>query len=863
MTLTLVPDPLDIFAELLDPSRTWWSPQPKQQKASDLARLVDELLYGGAAGGGKAGRCPDRSSPSYDEALETHVLTPKGFVAMQDVKVGQQVCNPDGTVARVLAVHERGRLDFFTVTLADGSKVEATADHLWVASTPGVRKRRRATAPSLPAGLRPEDEWNLRVAQRCRVATTTDLLEATLDRDADVAAGGRGHGAQVPLTAPVAMTGARGRWPTLPAYTIGVLLGDGSIGGAAALFGVNDPEIADQVRAEVEPLGLRVTERSRRSPEYVNYAIVGRPGARKDSPPDLLRRDGLLGKRAWEKAVPRRLMVAPVEDRRGVLQGLMDTDGHMDERGHVEFTSCSEQLALDVQYLARSLGARATLTSKPDTWYRDGEGEKVECRPVWRVYVQGPRLDLFFRLPRKAGRARPFNGGDVWPSNRVVSVVPSGTDRARCITVDNPNGLYVTDDFVVTHNSIWLVNHAFEEMERNPGNRGVIFRRVFPSLTRTVVPRVKAMCAELLPDGRPRARYNANDHSAVFPNGSTLELASLERSDTVFKYSGAEYGFIGWEELTEFLESQYLFLLTRLRAPVDGVRPHMASTTNPGGVGHVWVKRRFVKPKPVDLPAGAPMPTPMQVWRPVPTVEQPEPLSRAFVPATLDDNPALTMRDPGYLARLRANTNRALRKALESGDWDAIDAVEGALWEQSWFDAGRVDQPSSSRRRLLAIDTSDGEADGDGYGVCVASLGNDGRAYVEFCEEWTGHPNELVDRSVALAGQTGCDLIVVEKNHGGKWVPALFGARHRNVTVKTVWASEGKRTRAEPVAGLFEPQDGQEARAVLVGHHPDLEAECTTFTGRVGEASPNRLDAMVWAVTKLMLEETRTMRFVA
>lgn len=411
--------------------------------------------------------------------------------------------------------------------------------------------------------------------------------------------------------------------------------------------------------------------------------------------------------------------------------------------------------------------------------------------------------------------------------------------------------------------SIWLVNHGFDEMERHPGNRGVIFRRVFPSLARTVVPRVKAMCAELLPDGRPRARYNANDHCAVFPNGSVLELASLERSDSVFRYSGAEYGFIGWEELTEFLESQYLFLLGRLRAPVDGVRPHVAATTNPGGVGHKWVKRRFVKPDAVDIEPGQARPEPFRPWRPAATVEQPDPLSRAFVPATLEDNPALTSRDPGYRARLRANTNRALRKALESGDWDAIDAIEGALWEQPWFDAGRVDHQPTGRRRVLAIDTSDGEEDGDGYGVCVASLGMDGRCYIEFCDEWTGSVNELVDKSVELARDTGCDLIVAERNHGGKWVPALFQARHRNVTVKTVWASEGKRTRAEPVAGLFEPVGGNVPRALLVGYHPDLEAECTTFTGRAGEPSPNRLDAMVWAVTKLMLEETRTMRFVA
>ena len=84
-----------------------------------------------------------------------------------------------------------------------------------------------------------------------------------------------------------------------------------------------------------------------------------------------------------------------------------------------------------------------------------------------------------------------------------------------------------------------------------------------------------------------------------------LELGSLQYADSVTNYQGAEYGVIGFEEITKFLESQFDFMKSRLRDPVDGPRPHLVSTTNPNGVDHAWVKRRYVKPKLEDVAQGS------------------------------------------------------------------------------------------------------------------------------------------------------------------------------------------------------------------------------------------------------------------
>jgi hypothetical protein len=398
----------------------------------------------------------------------------------------------------------------------------------------------------------------------------------------------------------------------------------------------------------------------------------------------------------------------------------------------------------------------------------------------------------------------------------------------------------------------WLIAYMGEEMERHPGNRGVIFRRVYPSLSRSVIPRAKDMYAG-------RARWNGNDSTFTWPNGSVLQMSHLQYLDSVRDHQGAEYGVIGFEEITEFLKKQYEFMLSRLRAPADGIRPHAIATTNPGGIGHAWVKRHWIAPKAEDLEEGRERPQPFEVWKPAPTTDVPEPGSRVFIPSTIKDNPALERRDPGYKARLRAAiTDRGLRQALEDGDWDAIDAVEGALWQQSWLDGGRVSRlrPIDINRTVVALDPSDGDAKtSDEFGVTVASLRNDGVGVVRYSGGWFGSPQDLAKRAVKVYHDFQADVLVVERNHGGKWLPTVLRGVDQYANIQVVWASQGKKTRAEPVAALFQPDKDHRLlyRAVLLGYHEELEQELTHYTGAPGDVSPNRLDATVWALHALLL----------
>ena len=205
-----------------------------------------------------------------------------------------------------------------------------------------------------------------------------------------------------------------------------------------------------------------------------------------------------------------------------------------------------------------------------------------------------------------------------------------------------------------------------------PGSASIVFRRSFPDLSRAggMIP------GFLLEMPKGLGVYNATDHRWTLRNGSTIELAHLSRDADVTKYQGAEYQLIVLDEATHFTEYQYRYLMTRLRASgavrdrlkAKRLRPRIVLTANPGGVGHGWVKGRFVDPAPPEV-----------TWRPRATLEDPKPGTRVFIPARVTDNPHI---DETYIDRLN-NLDEAERRALRDGDWDVYQGQRFASWRRS------------------------------------------------------------------------------------------------------------------------------------------------------------------------------------
>lgn len=185
-----------------------------------------------------------------------------------------------------------------------------------------------------------------------------------------------------------------------------------------------------------------------------------------------------------------------------------------------------------------------------------------------------------------------------------------------------------------------------------PGSKQLILRRTFPDLERSII----LLSLEIIP--RKLAAYNASKHRWRFANGSIVEMGYCAADKDVYQYQGAEYDVIRLDELTHFSEEIYVYLLSRLRGSLPYPR-QMKASTNPGGVGHYWVKRRFV-----DI--GAP-----EVVHEMTDEKTGIKSRRLYLPSLLKDNPFLLAGDADYERRLMLLPEKE-RRALLYGDWDVM-----------------------------------------------------------------------------------------------------------------------------------------------------------------------------------------------
>lgn len=202
-----------------------------------------------------------------------------------------------------------------------------------------------------------------------------------------------------------------------------------------------------------------------------------------------------------------------------------------------------------------------------------------------------------------------------------------------------------------------------------PYYKGLIIRKTYPQLTELIEKSQRYYSVAF-----PKATYNDSKHTWTFPSGAKIVFGSMQHSKDKLNYQGKAYDFIAFDELTHFTYEEYIYLKSRNRPNGAGTRCYIRSTANPGGIGHGWVKDRFIT-------AAKPMTT---IWEKV-EVEHPNGkketrwTSRIFVPSSVFDNPILLQNDPDYLARL-ASMPEAEKKALLYGDWDSYSGQYFAEW---------------------------------------------------------------------------------------------------------------------------------------------------------------------------------------
>lgn len=372
---------------------------------------------------------------------------------------------------------------------------------------------------------------------------------------------------------------------------------------------------------------------------------------------------------------------------------------------------------------------------------------------------------------------------------------------------------------------------------RVPESRHVIFRLRFNALRASVwldtLPKVMRLCYPGVP-----YKNNRQDGYISLPNKSEIWFAGLDDKERVEKILGMEFATEYFNECSQIPRASVLTALTRLAQKVEGLKNRAYYDLNPVGTGH-WTYRQFI--------------------------EHVDPDSRQAL-ANPDDyrhiymNPADNRKnvDEGYLRLLESLPERQRRRFL---DGRYVAEIDGALWTLELLEKHRR-EPSDVplyRRVVVAVDPSGskGKEDerSDEIGIVVAALGVDDRVYVLADLSGRYSPEQWGAIAVRAWKQYGADRIVGERNFGGDMVRAIVHAADRNAPYKEVTASRGKVVRAEPVSALYE-----QGRVSHVGRFGALEDQQCNFStsGYLGDKSPDRADAMVWAITELVPVETNT-----
>jgi replicative DNA helicase len=360
-----------------------------------------------------------RPSMGKAQPLDANVLTPSGFKPMGDLRLGDALASVDGQPSHVVGIYPQGQRQVYRITFADGRSAECCAEHLWRIHC------RHWDAP--------------------RILTTARVMEL-LQR--------KRYRNRLWIETFTGVFGSDENLPLDP-WLLGVLLGDGSLAGSSLRFSTADDEMLERVGNAV---GAEMT--LAHAGNY-DYRIIQRNGAHEKgvqgpTPNPLktaLQGLGLWDRSAQAKFIPPVYLTASHEARTRLLAGLLDTDGWVEKWGSLRFATCSERLANDVVTLARSLGGTASYFPKQTAYPYQGEKRPGQPSYVCNLQVPDPsalRL-LHHKNDRLATRQRKRR-------LNIAAITPTRVAETQCIAVSHPAHLYVTDDYVVTHNTAFAMN---------------------------------------------------------------------------------------------------------------------------------------------------------------------------------------------------------------------------------------------------------------------------------------------------------------------------------------------------------------------------------------------------------------------
>lgn len=363
--------------------------------------------------------------------LSSVVYTPDGPKFMAHMKVGDKVCTPDGNISTVKGVYYQGMLDAYEVKFSNGDTVICCKEHLWE-----IKARQKRVKQISPLKDFKDDLYYADGKNKDRPKWSIAIPKYISFKKQNL---------------------------SIHPYVLGALIGDGGISQRDIRFTTIDEEVITQLNSlllpgfEFKKLGNTISYRlcsNRQSNIYLKY---------------LKERCGLLGRKSTQKFIPDIYRYSSREQRIELLQGLMDTDGYVDKRGNVAFSSSSKLLAKDTKEVAQSLGYHCLLTKR--TTHCDG-------KPFisYRVRIKGDNLHEIFSLQRKIQRCKQRKKPPI--TRKIISVTHIGKRPMQCIEIDDPMGLYLTNNFIVTHNTVSALSFAATCQKPEYGGREIFYGNI-------------------------------------------------------------------------------------------------------------------------------------------------------------------------------------------------------------------------------------------------------------------------------------------------------------------------------------------------------------------------------------------------
>lgn len=423
-----------------------------------------------------------------DQPLTSLLWTDAGPIKMGDVTIGTKIFDPNGELTEVIGIYPQGEKDIYEITLSDGMKVRCGYEHLW-----GVQD----------------------VNSNYKVLSLKEILDnGYLSKRGD-------YKYFIETTKPVNYSKKE---LIMDPYLLGLFIGDGCISQKKTSIATNDQEIVDYIK-KFETDELKIINGAK-----FTYNFSKTKNAKFNYINKQLKELKLKFTVSHNKFIPKDYLYSSIEDRLELLRGIMDTDGSININSVIEYSTVSPQLADDVTELCQSLGiiVRRTIKNSNYTY----KGEYKTGRLVYRLKLQLPNNypHTIFKLTRKQSLVR--NKKYDWGYRRgIANIKLISKEQTQCIEVNNESHLYLTDNYIPTHNTITAAITLLHYCIFNT-NKGLMIVANKGDTVVEILDKIKNIY-KLLPFFLKPGLINWNSKSMVFDNGCRIKSQARSKEPAI------------------------------------------------------------------------------------------------------------------------------------------------------------------------------------------------------------------------------------------------------------------------------------------------------------------------------------------